>query len=196
MYNVTGGCGAVASLPDLTFKLDGADYVLAPQQYIAKVPASSHMLCTASTILMLLQCASTANCRTHTWVLHAAAGEQPRVLHLCGCRRRRPALLGLGGFLHARILLDFHRQRSRPERHDRAGRVCVKAWPRVWVCPVGLLGLDGRFHHRSEVSQISGEEHNFQTSVAVSVSQCLSALTSFSHAHESSGRGHLPRLLL
>lgn len=39
VYNVTGGCGAVASLPDIVIKLDGADYTLSPQQYIAKVPA-------------------------------------------------------------------------------------------------------------------------------------------------------------
>lgn len=136
MYNVTGGCGAVASLPDITFRLDGADYALSPQQYIAKVPAS---VCCANVIIVVAwpRCAVIASFSMRLHVLHAAAGEHPRVLHLCNCRRRRPALSSVRRFLHARILLDIQRQQGRPGRHDRAGRISVKT--RLRPLPLGLF---------------------------------------------------------
>ena len=37
VYNVSGGCAAVPSLPSLTFAIDGSDYTLTPQQYILQV---------------------------------------------------------------------------------------------------------------------------------------------------------------
>ena len=37
LYNVTGGCGNIASLPTLTFTLDGTEYPLSPQEYVLQV---------------------------------------------------------------------------------------------------------------------------------------------------------------
>ncbi len=37
VYNVSGGCAAVPSLPPLTFTIEGSDYTLTPQQYILEV---------------------------------------------------------------------------------------------------------------------------------------------------------------
>ncbi len=42
LYNVTGGCAAVPSLPPLTFTIDSVDYTLSPQQYILQVIGSRH----------------------------------------------------------------------------------------------------------------------------------------------------------
>lgn len=41
VYNVSGGCRAVAGLPDVTFTLDGIDYSLGPETYIIQVPCSA-----------------------------------------------------------------------------------------------------------------------------------------------------------
>ena len=37
LYNVTGGCSNVASLPTLTFTLDGTEYPLSPEEYVLQV---------------------------------------------------------------------------------------------------------------------------------------------------------------
>ncbi len=37
VYNVTGGCGAVAGLPDIKLTLDGMVYSLKPEHYIIQV---------------------------------------------------------------------------------------------------------------------------------------------------------------
>ncbi|CAL5221878.1 g4141 [Coccomyxa viridis] len=45
LYNVTGGCSKVSSLPSITFTLDGADYPLSPQEYILQIPEDDPVLC-------------------------------------------------------------------------------------------------------------------------------------------------------
>ena len=40
LYNVTGGCSKIFSLPTITFTLDGTDYPLSPQEYILQVRSS------------------------------------------------------------------------------------------------------------------------------------------------------------
>lgn len=37
LYNVSGGCAAIPSLPPLTFTIDNVDYTLSPEQYILQV---------------------------------------------------------------------------------------------------------------------------------------------------------------
>ena len=37
VYNLSGGCAAVPTLPPLTFTIDGSDYTLTPQQYVLQV---------------------------------------------------------------------------------------------------------------------------------------------------------------
>ena len=37
LYNVSGGCSNIASLPTLTFTLDGTEYPLSPQDYVLQV---------------------------------------------------------------------------------------------------------------------------------------------------------------
>ena len=37
LYNVTGGCSKISSLPTIVFTLDGTDYPLTPQEYILQV---------------------------------------------------------------------------------------------------------------------------------------------------------------
>ena len=37
LYNVSGGCSEISTLPRITFTLDGTDYSLDPQDYILQV---------------------------------------------------------------------------------------------------------------------------------------------------------------
>ena len=37
LYNVTGGCSRISSLPTLIFTLDGTDYPLNPEDYVLQV---------------------------------------------------------------------------------------------------------------------------------------------------------------
>ena len=45
LYNVTGGCSKISSLPTITFTLDGTDYPLTPQEYILQVCTITEMHC-------------------------------------------------------------------------------------------------------------------------------------------------------
>ena len=37
LYNVTGGCSKISSLPTITFTLDKTDYPLDPEDYVLQV---------------------------------------------------------------------------------------------------------------------------------------------------------------
>lgn len=37
LYNVTGGCSKISSLPTIIFTLDGTDYPLDPEDYVLQV---------------------------------------------------------------------------------------------------------------------------------------------------------------
>ena len=37
LYNVSGGCSKISTLPTITFTLDGTDYPLSPHDYILQV---------------------------------------------------------------------------------------------------------------------------------------------------------------
>lgn len=41
VYNVSGGCEAVHTLPPLTFTINGTDYTLTPEQYILQVSSTT-----------------------------------------------------------------------------------------------------------------------------------------------------------
>ncbi|BDA43815.1 Cathepsin E [Coccomyxa sp. Obi] len=50
VYNVSGGCAAIPTLPPLTFTIDGADYTLTPQQYVLELPEDAPDYCVSAVI--------------------------------------------------------------------------------------------------------------------------------------------------
>lgn len=55
LYNVTGGCSKISSLPSIVFTLDGTDYPLNPQEYVLQVRsgASEASTCTLHAATMV-----------------------------------------------------------------------------------------------------------------------------------------------
>jgi hypothetical protein len=55
LYNVSGGCAAIPSLPPLTFTIDNVDYTLSPEQYILQV-----ILAESSSLKLILRASASA----------------------------------------------------------------------------------------------------------------------------------------
>ena len=62
LYNVTGGCSKIPSLPPITFTLDGTNYPLNPQEYILQVRMTTASISSYSYVHDLLCTALIMHC--------------------------------------------------------------------------------------------------------------------------------------